>query len=249
MSTITDTNKNQMNSCSTSHDKSGDINALIKSNAISLMTYIHFNDTTTIHTNESSGNNILSFDSNNSLKVSRFLKDVGKGVKGRPAFPNRPSISKPKFEDDMKKIGIDTNSLINDKFRLSINLGEKIAEKITQERHECKVASRSRQNRFKLRDGMATIDIDCNMKEKHWEMESPSKSKCKCNLNPMISFFSKKKFARKASTSEHLKKAIDSMNIIKEEPTTNLSKKKQKAYMNILNLIYNNHIKKKDNLA
>ena len=86
MATITDTNKNHINSCFTSNDRYSDINTLSKSNAISLTSYIQFNDTATIRTNESSGNNLLSFDSNNSLKVSRFLKDVGKGGKGRPAF-------------------------------------------------------------------------------------------------------------------------------------------------------------------
>ena len=245
MNEITDSKTKSNYSCSSSNERSSDAYTNLK-----LGTHIkHINDTALVchsTTNESTNNNMLSFESNCSkAKISKFLRDIHQGYNGRPACPSRSAINKSKFDEDMKKIGIDTNSLINENFRLSVNFGNKEKKRKSISRFQDFYA-KSRQNRFRMNDELATIDMGIKGKEKHWREldESPSRS-AKDDMNPLLSFFVKKKpLTRKQTTSDQLKKAIFSMKIAKTE-ASNLDRKKKKAYMNILNLIYNNHIKKK----
>jgi hypothetical protein len=216
---------------------------------INIILKIQTNSQSTPHysTSESASNQKISFEStlSNNFKATKFLKDIYQGYCGRPANPSRTNTSKSKFEEDMKKIGIDTKSLIDENFRISVNLGSR-AKKRKSFTHLRDYISKSRQSKFRMNDELATSDMGSNSKEMLWRVldDSPSQS-CKDDMNPMISYCRKKKANNKMkSTSDQLKKAIFSMKEPKKQDS-NLDRKKQKAYMNIINLIYSNHIKNK----
>ena len=216
---------------------------------IKIVLKIQTNSQNTPHysTSESASNQKISFESmlSNNPKATKFLKDIYQGYSGRPANPSRTNTSKSKFEEDMKKIGIDTKSLIDENFRINVNLGSR-AKKRKSFTHLRDYISKSRQNKFRMNNELATIDMGSNDKERLWRaLDGSPLHSWKDDMNPMISYFRKNKSHNTIkSTSDQLKKAIFSMKETKKEGN-NLNRKKQKAYMNIINLIYNNHIKNK----